>query len=184
MDEPRICIVGAGALSSSRIYPYIGAAGGLLVGVCDLDASKAETNARRFGGKPFTDMDLMLDELSPDGVIICIGPDMHATLPIKVMERGIPVYTEKPPSATAAEALAVARASKQTGILCTTAFKKRYANAYQRARRFVDEHSDRLMDISVVYCSAEYDNTSPRSSFLSSLPYPQRRRWPVPTVPN
>ena len=44
--EPRICIVGAGHLSTSRIYPYIGAAGGVLAGVCDLDIEKAERNAR------------------------------------------------------------------------------------------------------------------------------------------
>lgn len=27
-NDPRICIIGAGALSTRRIYPYIGAAGG------------------------------------------------------------------------------------------------------------------------------------------------------------
>jgi len=52
MDFPRIAVVGAGNLSSRRIYPYLGAAGATLVGVCDLDLAKAERNAALFGGKP------------------------------------------------------------------------------------------------------------------------------------
>jgi predicted dehydrogenase len=53
MNEPRICIVGAGSLSTRRIYPYIGAAGAQLVGVCDLDVEKAQRNARLFGGQVY-----------------------------------------------------------------------------------------------------------------------------------
>ncbi len=69
-DDLRIAIVGAGNLSTRRIYAYIGAAGAQLVGVCDLDAHKAECNARRFGGHPFRDMEEMLDTVNPDGVIV------------------------------------------------------------------------------------------------------------------
>lgn len=35
MSDPRIAIIGAGNLSSRRIYSNIGAAGGQIVGVCD-----------------------------------------------------------------------------------------------------------------------------------------------------
>ena len=61
MSEPRICMVGAGNLSTKRIYPNIGAAGARLAGVCDLDAGKAERNARSWGGTVYTDMDEMID---------------------------------------------------------------------------------------------------------------------------
>ncbi len=167
MSDLRICIVGAGGLSTKRIYPYIGAGGAELVGVCDLDADKAERNARRFGGTPYTDMDAMLDAQRPDGVIICIGPAAHAELAPAVLRRGIPVYTEKPPAADAAGALAVARVSAETGVLCTTAFKKRYSLAYERAREFIDSFGPReLVSISIDYASGHYSNATPRSSFL------------------
>src|SRR5687767_14862856 len=102
MSDPRICIIGAGALSSRRIYPNIGAAGGQLVGTCDLDEKKAATNARRFGGTAYTDLNRMLDEQKPDGVMICVGPRFHAKLATQVLRKGYPVYTEKPPAETAA----------------------------------------------------------------------------------
>ncbi|HOE65980.1 MAG TPA: Gfo/Idh/MocA family oxidoreductase, partial [Candidatus Hydrogenedentes bacterium] len=74
MSEPRLCIIGAGNLSTRRIYPYIGAAGAQLVGVCDLDAGKAARNARLWGGTPYGNVDTMLDAERPDGVIVCVGP--------------------------------------------------------------------------------------------------------------
>ncbi len=167
MQDPRIAVVGAGNLSSRRIYPYIGTAGGQLVGVCDVDGEKAERNARRFGGKAYGDLDTMLDAESPDAVIVCIGPEQHAELAPKILRRGIPVYTEKPPAPTAAAALEVARVARETGLLCVTAFKKRYANAYQRAKEWIDAHSpDARYAISVDYASGAYPNNSPRAMFL------------------
>ena len=166
-NDPRIAIVGAGSLSTKRIYPYIGAAGAHLVGVCDLDGQKAERNSRRFGGRPYSDMAKMLDEEKPDGVIICIGPKAHAELAPIVLTRGIPVYTEKPPATSASAAFNVARVSKQTGVLCMTAFKKRYCHAYSAAKAWLDQYEAAdLYSISIDYASAQYANDSPRTSFL------------------
>jgi len=167
MNHPRFVIIGAGNLSSRRIYPYLGAAGAELVGVCDKLAEKAEENARLFGGTAYDDLETMLDEQKPDGAIICIGPEAHAELAPIVMRRGIPVYTEKPPAATAAGALSVARVSKETGVLCSTAFKKRYNVAYSRAKAFIDgfDPGD-WYSLSVDYASAQYTNDSPRRTFL------------------
>ncbi|MEZ0296855.1 MAG: Gfo/Idh/MocA family protein [Candidatus Methylacidiphilales bacterium] len=167
MSDPRICIVGAGALSSRRIYPYIGEAGGRLVGVCDLDRAKAELNAGRFGGAVYQDMSAMLEEQRPDGVMICVGPRHHARLATQAMELGFPVYTEKPPAMSAAEALEVARVSHRTGQLCTTAFKKRYNKAYSRARDWLAQfpEEDRL-SVSIDYCSGKFANDAPERTFL------------------
>jgi len=113
--------VGAGNLSSRKIYPLIGTAGAQLVGVCDIDKAKAEKNASLWGGKVYTDMENMLDIEKPDAVIICISAQMHAKLAAIAMRKGIPVYTEKPPAESASSALELAKISKETGILCSTA---------------------------------------------------------------
>lgn len=167
MNDPRICIIGAGALATRRIYPYLGAAGAELAGVCDLDAEKATRNARRFGGRVYGDFQAMLEQERPDGVMVCVGPEAHAELAEKILRLGFPVYTEKPPAESAASALAVARIARETNLLCTTAFKKRYTEAAARVRAWLGQfpESDRL-SLSVDYCSAPYDNTTPRSTFL------------------
>lgn len=167
MHDPRICVVGAGNLAIRRIHPYIGAAGAELVGVCDLDRERAERAARRFGGTVYEAMDPMLDAQTPDGVIICIGPQQHAELAPRVMRRGIPVYTEKPPAPTAAAAYEVAQISRQTGVLCTTAFKKRYNLAYSRAREWIESFPPHdLFSLSIDYASGHYNNSHEITSFL------------------
>ncbi|MCH8277253.1 MAG: Gfo/Idh/MocA family oxidoreductase [Bacteroidetes bacterium] len=167
MSDPRIAIIGAGNLSTRRIYPNVGAAGARIVGVCDLDTEKAERNAGRFGGRAFEDLNVMLDIVKPDGVIVCIGPEAHANIATQVLRLGYPVYTEKPPAASAEDALAVARVAAETGLICTTAFKKRYSQGNNRAVEWLRQFpvEDRYM-ISIDYCSAQYKNESPRSSFL------------------
>jgi len=151
-QDPRICVIGAGKLSSRCIYPYLGKAGAQLTGVCDLDAERRETNARRFGGRPYADWRVMLEEEKPDGAIICIGPEAHAGLAREILRLGYPVYTEKPPAETAAEALETARVSREAGAPCVTAFKKRYASCGQRARQLLDDpQTGGLASLSIDY---------------------------------
>jgi predicted dehydrogenase len=85
------------------------------------------------------------------------------------MEAGLPVYTEKPPAVTAAGARRVLETSRRTGRLCVTAFKKRYAPAYTKARAIVrgpDFGPAHLLSID--YASGPYRNdpANPRSWFL------------------
>lgn len=156
-EYPRVAVVGAGSLSSMRIYPYLGAAGMELVGVCDLDAAKASRNAKLFGGRVYADVDEMLSAEQPDGVIVCVGPQGHAELAIKVLRAGYPVYTEKPPALTVDAAVEVARTAQETGLLCMTAFKKRHSVAFEHARAWLEQFpSDQWLSISVDYCSGSY----------------------------
>jgi predicted dehydrogenase len=85
------------------------------------------------------------------------------------MEAGLPVYTEKPPAVTAEGARRVLETSKRTGKLSVTAFKKRYAPAYVKARQIVngpDFGAPHLL--SIAYASGPYRNIpeNPRTWFL------------------
>jgi myo-inositol 2-dehydrogenase/D-chiro-inositol 1-dehydrogenase len=167
VDYVKVCMIGAGALASKRIYPYIAAANGKLVGVCDLDLQKAELKALLYGGNAYTDIDEMLTKERPDCVIICIGPEQHYELAKKIMKLGFPVYTEKPSAPTPQMALELAYLSKETGLLCTTAFKKRYSMAYNRAKDWIGQYDpSELISLSVDYASGPYKNQSPRTEFL------------------
>ena len=121
MEKVKLGIIGAGGLSTKKIYPalsYIPEA--KLEAVCDLDETKAKRNAERFGAnRVFTRVEQMLNEAELKAVIICIGPERHAQLAPIVLKAGLPVYTEKPPAVDAAGALAVARGhrTRRRGLL-------------------------------------------------------------------
>ncbi|MBI3971228.1 MAG: Gfo/Idh/MocA family oxidoreductase [Chloroflexi bacterium] len=172
MSAPlRLGIIGAGNLSSRRIYPCLHSIDNLvLAAVCDLDEEKARRNAQKFGGeRVYTDFRRMLAEADLDGVVVCVDPRAHEALAVEVMEAGLPVYTEKPPAVTAAGARRMLDTSRRTGRLCMTAFKKRYAPAYVKAKAIVDG-----LDfgpphlLSIDYASGPYNNdpANPRRWFL------------------
>jgi predicted dehydrogenase len=157
---PRLAVIGCGRHASRKIYPYLGQVGGQLVGVCDLDAEKARSMALRFGGQAYGDLRSMLQAQRPDGVIICVGPQGHAELAVELLNAHVPVYTEKPPAPDAAGALEVARAARDTGLLCMTGFKKRYATVYQQAHDWLGQFpADDRLALSVDYASGPYPHT-------------------------
>ena len=167
----RLGMIGAGNLASRRLYPVLHSIPNLvLAAVCDLDEAKAKRNAQKFGGeRAFTNHRTMLAEANLDAVVVCVDPRVHESLSIEVMEAGLPVYTEKPPAVTAAGARRVLETSQRTGKLCVTAFKKRYAPAYVKARTIVnsaDFGAPHLLSID--YASGPYDNDpeNPRRWFL------------------
>ncbi|HOM26947.1 MAG TPA: Gfo/Idh/MocA family oxidoreductase [bacterium] len=167
MKYPKICLIGAGKHSTNRIYPYISVAGGKIVGVCDINFEKAKENSERFGGIPYVDYKKMLERENPDGVIICINAEMHSKLAKEIMKMGYNVYVEKPPATSSEDAFEMAIISKETGKICATGFKKRYANAYKRAKEWIETFSENsLYSISIDYASGKFKNTSLDDTFL------------------
>lgn len=169
MKKVKLGIIGAGSLSTKKIYPSLSYIPEVtLEAVCDLDEEKAKYNAEKFGANlVFTDMEKMLDKAELDAAIICIGPEQHAKLAPVVLKAGLPVYTEKPPSVNAKGALAVVRVAEETGLLCMTAFKKRYTPlyVYMKKQMNTDTFGKASMLVMQRSCS-KYTNDSPRSSFL------------------
>ena len=169
MKQVKLGIVGAGGLSTKKIYPSLGyLPDAKLVAVCDLDEQKAKRNAAQFGARlVFTRLEEMLDGAELDAVIICIGPEQHAQLAPVVMRAGLPVYTEKPPAPNAQDALAVAQVARETGQLCMTAFKKRYTPIYVRMKeQMATARFGKPSMIAVQRSFGRYSNQSPRSDFL------------------
>lgn len=169
--ELRLGIIGAGHLSSSRIYPCLHTLPVALAAVCDLDRHKAERNARKFGGQAvYTDPENMLAEANLDAVIVCVGPESHSRLAIQVMEAGLPVYTEKPPAVSSDDARDMLHTSRELNQICMTGFKKRFAPAYRKARTaIVQESFGEPTLLSIDYaCGPSYSNdpNNPRSQFL------------------
>ncbi len=138
--EIKLCLIGAGSHSSGNIYPYLyQVKNAKAVANCDLDPEKARRIALPFNiPRSYTDYREMLDKEKPDGVIICVGGEFHATGAIDVMELGFNVYTEKPPAHSVEMARKVIETKRRTGKICMTAYKKRYAPAYVKAKSVID----------------------------------------------
>ena len=133
----RLGIIGAGIFAEANHYPSLS-----LhffdqvnrVAICDLDKSRAERMASRYGWpKTYTDYHEMLDKEKFDGVIVCVGGKYAPQVSIDVMKKGLPVFIEKPSSTFAEDTAKVAEVAKETGMIAQVGHQKRHGLAYRRA---------------------------------------------------
>jgi predicted dehydrogenase len=112
-EKLNIASIGAGGRAASDI---MGCMTENIVALCDPDSKNAERMFKQFDKAPkYTDYREMLDKESKniDAVIVAIPDHMHAHAALAAMERGKPVYCEKPLTRTIWEArLLTAAAAK------------------------------------------------------------------------
>lgn len=138
-DDVKLCMIGAGAHSSSNIYPYLHYLKGVRVlANADLDENRARSIAGKFGlPASYADYRKMIDAERPDGVIVCVSHTFNEKAAPEIMQAGCHVYTEKPTTGSLDGARRLLEASRKTGKLCMTAYKKRFAPAYMKAKAVV-----------------------------------------------
>ena len=69
-----------------------------LAGFCDLILEKAEKFAQETGGgaMAYTDFRVMLTEVKPDAVFVCVPPYCHGEIEEELINRNIDFFVEKP----------------------------------------------------------------------------------------
>ncbi len=170
MSNPRVAVIGCGRHATGRTLPSLRFTDLDLLAVCDIREEAAMNCARRFGApRVETDYKKLLRPEELDGVLVVVHGSMHDKIAIEAMRAGLHVCTEKPPSMCAADALACARVAQQTGKICMTAFKKRYAPAYQAARKVIQDEMEpghRHMEYTYNLSHYRVDAADPASAFL------------------
>lgn len=170
MAEPkpvRLAFVGAGNHSTAALYPNLPLIAGCeLVGVCDMQAERAERVARAYGAEPFSDCAAMLDALTPDAVCACGMPDMHHSVALQVLERGIPVWIEKPPAPTLKQSEELAATARRAGTFGMVGFMKRFAPANVVTKEYIDSgRFGALASVLLVHGSGPYGHLRPMLMF-------------------
>lgn len=136
--SPRLAFVGCGTHATENLYPMIRYTRGRLDCVCDLDRSLAERNGRLFGAEAvYTDAERMLDERRPDGLLVVGPPEVHYRLGKLGLSRGIPVFVEKPPAPSLAQAQELVSLARAHGTFLMCGFMKRHGLIYRRIREMI-----------------------------------------------
>ncbi|MCB9784239.1 MAG: Gfo/Idh/MocA family oxidoreductase [Candidatus Omnitrophica bacterium] len=134
----KIAYIGAGGFTNAFMYPQLKHHDIDLLAVCDLDEAKARDAERRYGFKKvYTDYVEMLDKEKPDAVFCVGGPKVHHPIGLEVLQRGFPLYVQKPPASSSAKAQEMADAAKQSGVVCHVGFNLRFAPAIRKAKEII-----------------------------------------------
>jgi len=135
-EKVRIAFVGCGGHANHSLYPVIHRINEIdLVAVVDRIEEKRLRVQRKFGAlNAYAEVDEMLDKEQPDGVCIVGPPQMHYEVGMQVLDRGIPIFVEKPSAIDFDHAYRLAEAARNARTFGMTAFMKRFATAYEEAK--------------------------------------------------
>jgi predicted dehydrogenase len=125
--RPRLGFLGVGWIGRSRLDAVAAA------GVAEVAAIADPAVAGALGSYD----ELLATEL--DGVVIATPSALHAEQAIAALERGLPVFVQKPLGRTAAEVRAVVEAARDADVLLGVDLSYRHAEAFRAARAAVAE---------------------------------------------
>lgn len=135
----KIGWIGCGRHATWMLMPQLARSGFEIAAVCDRDEAAAQNAARQFGAKAvYSDYDDMIANANIDAVGMAVGPEIHFRATLSSLRRGLPVFMEKPPAATAAQARELLDASEAAKVPVTVGFMKRYSTGNKIAKNILD----------------------------------------------
>ncbi len=131
----RVGIAGCGIIANAHL-PYVRAAGGEPVAVCDLSIAAASEMADRHGvQRVYRSIEDMLDCEKIDAVHVLTPPHVHAPVAIAALERGIPALIEKPLALGLADVEAMSAAARRGNTFFTADHNRLFDPPMLEARR-------------------------------------------------
>ncbi|MGD9555635.1 MAG: Gfo/Idh/MocA family protein [Mangrovibacterium sp.] len=146
--KPRLAFVGAGWIGLNRMKSLIGS--GLCEAAAIVDPVQEHISQARELAPEITSF-LTLDEViesRPDGIIIATPSALHAAQCIQALDKGIPVFCQKPLARTSAESRSVIAAAQKSNCLLGVDLSYRFTDGMQRIYELV--HTGKLGKIFAV----------------------------------
>jgi predicted dehydrogenase len=133
-DPTRIGIVGAGSVAQRHAEVLGGFDDVEIAGVTDVAADAAQALAGRTGARAYPGLAELLDDAGPDAVYVCVPPFAHGEPERTLIERGVPLFVEKPLAVDLDVAEDLAAGIAERGLVTATGYHWRYMEGVERAR--------------------------------------------------
>lgn len=134
MDTTDVTVIGVGVMGTNHVHAVSDHPLFNLDSVVDLDESRCETIADRYGAnRALTDYETALDRA--DAAVIATPKSVHGDQAHEALDRGVDVLLEKPIGKTLDEARGLADRAAKTDLVTGVSFVLRYDPAYAKARQ-------------------------------------------------
>lgn len=134
MKKIRTAIIGMGRMGVTRYDAMMRHGGFDIVAVCDTDKSRLE----RYDAKNYQDWKVCIDEMQPEVVVVCTFNRVIPDVVCYAMQKGLAVFSEKPPGRTLQDAERMRDIQKQTGTVLKFGFNHRMHNSIIEAKALID----------------------------------------------
>ncbi len=137
VNQVRLAVAGAGLIGRRHIEIINEAPSVALAAIVD-PAIEAQAIADRFDVPRFTDIDAMLRDARPDGVVIATPNATHAPVGIACASRGVHILVEKPLAETLAAAEALAASARSHRVHLLVGHHRRHNPIIHQAKAIVE----------------------------------------------
>ena len=130
----RVGFIGAGGIASAHMSTLQAVEDVHIVAVADIAEERAESAAARYVAKAYSDYEEMLESERLDALYICIPPFAHNDQELLAIERGIPIFVEKPVSVDLNRARKVRDVIRDRNLISAVGYHWRYQSNTDRAK--------------------------------------------------
>ena len=120
----RIGLIGCGWIAETHLA-NLSALGEQVTCVCDPDPERRAWAAGLTGAEAFADAEALLENGEPEAVLVLTPPRIHREITVEALERGLPVYLEKPVARDLADATEIVATVERTGVVCAIGYQWR-----------------------------------------------------------
>ncbi|HEY2550827.1 MAG TPA: Gfo/Idh/MocA family oxidoreductase [Streptosporangiaceae bacterium] len=131
----RAGLIGAGWIGQFHAETISARPDVTLTAVCDLDPERAGEAAAASGAEVFADWRQMLGSAELDALWVCTPPALHLEPAIAALQRGLPLYLEKPVARTLDDAKVIVAAAAASGTVCAIGYQWHAAEVLGDAQR-------------------------------------------------
>ncbi len=134
----RIGVVGAGRRAGDHLEALQQVPEASIAAIYDVREETARERADQFGGRVYTDLDVMLDDADLQAALITTPPLAHREQSIAAAERDLHVLVEKPLALSIEDMRAIAAAVEKHGVIASVSYQLRHLSTVDQARRLLD----------------------------------------------
>ena len=141
----RIGLVGAGFIGGRHVDSLTGIDGVAVTGIADPQRERAERLAERAGATVYDGWQQLLDGEELDALYLCVPPHVHGAPEDAAIDRGLPLFVEKPLATDLATAERLAARIDAAGLLAAAGYHWRYLDTVERARELLADRPARMV---------------------------------------
>ncbi|MXX40230.1 MAG: Gfo/Idh/MocA family oxidoreductase [Gemmatimonadetes bacterium] len=129
----KIGFVGTGGIANHHLRTLAQLDEAEMVAFCDVVEEKALDAASEYGGRAYSHYEALYDSEALDAVYICLPPFAHGQPELAAIERGLPIFVEKPVSTSLDQARAVEAALRAQNLISAVGYHWRYMDTTAKA---------------------------------------------------
>ncbi len=151
----KIAFVGAGWVAGRHLGKLVEEKDIQIVGHVSPITQELETAVKRWGGRGYETVHDLLKHEKVDAAWITVPPAEHGEIELAFIEKGIPIFVEKPLSADRATGEEIAGVIREKGVIAAVGYHWRAMDTIPEVKNFLDRNPARMV------LAAWHDSTPP-----------------------